>query len=183
MIKRAVLPTLIVFYLVLPIVAEATTVAWYSEQEMVAKSTAIVRGTVLQVATRWQGKFIVTDIKIQVARVLKGKQLDPVVTMVQLGGELEGKTLHVPGTSKYRVGEEVLIFMEEGGQDLVEMGVGAGKYIIHRRGQTPLIKRQLGGVAFARVRGRDASPIETPKPSAEEPLAIFEKRILSYLGR
>ena len=165
--------------------ANAATVAWHTEKEMVRKASAIVRGTVLQASPRWEGGLIVTDIKIQVARVFKGKGLSGrnVVTMVQLGGTLDGKTLKVSGNSSYQVGEEVVLFMEPSGSDLVEMGIGAGKFVVDRHGPQPMIKRELGGVAFVRVTGKVAKPIARPEIAAPENLSSFETRILGYLNR
>jgi len=165
----------------------ATTVAHRSESEMVKYASAIVRAKVLSVQPRRHGEnLIVTDVVMEVLGVLKAgrdfKRDTRLFRMVQLGGTLGDRTLFVPGTSPYESGEEVVIFMEMGGGDLVEMGVGSGKFIVERSGDVATITRAWSGVAMAVVSGPRAGPlVKVPEPKRER-LVDFEKRILTHLN-
>nr|ADI22143.1 hypothetical protein [uncultured myxobacterium HF0200_19H16] len=169
-----------------PTQAGATTVVSRSEVEMAKHATAIVRAKVISVQSRWHSdNLIVTDVVLQALNVLKWtesfKKQSQLFRMVQLGGTIGGKTLKVPGTSEYVPGEEVLIFMESGAGDLVEMGVGAGKYSIDRSGIKPTITRRLSGVAMATVKGKVATLGAPRADGGAEFLDDFESRILSLL--
>jgi hypothetical protein len=168
--------------ILVPGVALATTVRLQSERQMTAAAAAIARGTVLSVTPRRHSSgLVVTDVTLRVERLLKAAA--PVSTLVftQLGGTLDGKTLHVPGQSSFTVGEEVLVFLERGGDSLVEMGVGAGKYRVLREPGGAAIERQLGRLAFAVVDGRKATRVQPPPVTGPEPLDVFEARIAAFL--
>ncbi|MBI5509080.1 MAG: hypothetical protein HY903_10025 [Deltaproteobacteria bacterium] len=162
--------------------AAATTVRSYTEREMTAAAVSIVRGKVVEVRSRLHPSgLIVTDVSIRVERLLKADVLSEVVVFTQLGGVLHERRLTVPGTSVYAVGDAVLLFLEQGGEGLVELGVGAGKYQIYEAGGQTLVRRQLAGVAFAAVT-KGPTTRALPPPVTPEPLALFEARIASYLG-
>lgn len=166
----------------LPGVAAATTVRLQSERQMTAAAAAIVRGIVTSVTPRRHASgLVVTDVVLEVERFLKAAAPVTTLTFTQLGGTLDGRTLHVSGTSSFTVGEEVVVFLERGGDSLVEMGVGAGKYSILRERGTASVERRLGRAAFAIVDGRKAVGVPPPPPTGPEPLAVFEARIGAYL--
>jgi hypothetical protein len=168
---------------VAPALAGATTVRHFTEKEMVAHAVVIVRGTVETVAARRHPSgLIVTDVTVRVARLLKASHSSERVTFVQLGGTLDGVTLNVPGRSEYRVGEEVLVFLERDEEDLVEVGVGAGKYSVIRGADgVARIERRLRGVSFVRYDGRRGEAVEPPA-SGPENLEDFEARLVAQVG-
>ena len=162
----------------------ATTVKWMSEEEMMRGAAAVVRGKVVRIDTRYDNKLIVRDVEIQVDRWLKGKhKQSPTLTFLLLGGTLDGRTLNLPGNSTYDMGEEVLLFLEYDGSTLVEMGVGAGKYAIHRSGGQAEIVRELGHHSFVQTSVAGQFKTFMPKPVEPENLADFEKRMLRYLEK
>ena len=170
-----------------PSLAGATTVAFRTESQMAQHATAIVRAKVISVQARWHSdNLIVTDVVMEALNVLKWdvsfKKRTSLFKMVLLGGTIGGKTLKVPGTSHYTPGEEVVVFFETGAGDFVEMGVGAGKYSIDRRGDKTTISRSLSGVAMATVIDKAATLETPPLPAGPELLADFERRILSYVN-
>ena len=173
----------LVLAVLFPVAAGATTVRLYDEPEMAKHAAAILRGRVASVVTRaGVGRIIVTDVTVDVERILKATHSQKQFTFTQMGGTLDGQRLTVPGSSTYEVGEEVLIFLEDGGAGLVELGIGAGKYRIDRSSGQPMVQRQLRGVTFARVDGKRATPAPPPRIGAPEPLEAFERRILSHIG-
>tara|TARA_B100000959_G_scaffold264598_1_gene305244 strand:- start:135 stop:677 length:543 start_codon:yes stop_codon:yes gene_type:complete len=164
--------------------ALATTVKWMSEEEMVRGAAAIIRGHVTGIETRYENKLIVRDVEIKVERWLKGThKQSPSLTFMLLGGTLDGRTLHVPGNSEYEVGEELLIFLEYDGAQLVEMGVGAGKYKIERLGGTATVIRTLGHHSFVQTSLAGQFKTVLPQPMKPEDLSAFETRILNYLKK
>lgn len=164
----------------------AATVAKRTEPEMVKHATAIVRAKVLSVNPRWHSdNIIVTDVVMQSLHTMKWdesfKKRDSVFKLVLLGGTIGGKTLKVAGTSHYEPGEEVVVFMERGGNDLVEMGVGTGKYSVQRQGAAATISKSSSGVATAVVSGKAARLSSSKQQFVAEPLSEFEQRILGYI--
>ena len=171
----------------LPSLAGATTVVSRTESQMAHHATAIVRAKVISVQARWHSdNIIVTDVVLEALNVLKWdesfKKRTSLFKMVLLGGTIGGKTLKVPGTSHYTPGEEVVVFFETGAGEFVEMGVGAGKYSIHRGGDKAIISRSLSGVAMATVTDKAATLTAAPLKAAPELLSDFERRILSYVS-
>ena len=118
---------------------------------------------------------------LRVDRALKDEAPASILQFTQLGGTLDGKTLRVPGTSVYGPGEEVLVFLERGGDSLVEMGVGAGKYRVFRQAGRSFVERQVGHLAFVVIEGRQGRMAPPPVATGPEPLDLFEARIASYL--
>ncbi len=162
--------------------AHATVVRWLDEPTLAREATTIVRGKVVNMTpTRVQG-FIVTDIRIETSRVLKGN-VNKVVVVRQFGGKIGQEEWVVPGTSRYREGEEVIVFLSRGvSGELIEVGVGLGKYEIDRSSGAPMVRRRLGDVAVANVQNGVAKPVLTPTIPVAEAIARFEERILSYLS-
>lgn len=170
-------------FCVAPTIAGATTVRFHSEAEMVDRAAVVVRGTVETVQARLHPSgFIVTDVTVRVGRLLKATASRERVRFVQLGGTINGITLNVPGRSQYRAGEEVLVFLERDGDDLVELGVGAGKYSIIRGADgAALAERELGHSSFVRYQGERGSAVSPPRSGAE-PLAQLEARLSARAG-
>jgi hypothetical protein len=155
----------------------ATTVRALSEPEMVRAAAAIVRGVVTEVRVRRNAKgVIVTDVVIRTEELLKAEASVPNVTLTQLGGTLDGVTLHLPGNNRYAVGEEVLVFLERNDEGFVELGVGAGKYRVSREARGAWVERELGAIGFVHVDGQRAEVVPPP-PSRREPLADLVARI------
>ena len=174
---------LLLLSLALPSPVSATTVRRSSEREMARIAATIVRGTVVAV-TPWHhpSGLIATDVVIRVVETLKAEQSAPTVHFTQLGGTLDGVTLHASGQSTYEPGEEVLVFLERERDSLVEIGMGAGKYrVLDEHGQL-FVERQLGRLAFATVEGQRATVAPPPVVNGPEPLADFEARITRFLA-
>jgi hypothetical protein len=173
----------LILFLTAPLETQAATARLLSEKQMTIVAASIVRGTVISsIPRRHSTGLIVTDVTLKVERLLKTDRPAASVQFTQLGGALGGKRLHVPGTSVYQVGEEVLVFLERGGGSLVELGVGAGKFrVLHQDGRA-LVERQLASLAFAVVDGRQSRVSPPPAATGPEPLDLFEARIASYLA-
>jgi len=97
------------------IMAEAMTLGF-----QVKNSDVIVRGTCEDARTTWANNNIVTTYKVRVKKYLKapGKmdlKANPVVTVAQLGGRLEGPLpleQNYPNRAVLYAGEEVVLFLQ-----------------------------------------------------------------------
>jgi hypothetical protein len=91
-------------------IVSATTLAKLSLDDMIQRSSAIVRGQVLSTAAIQQGPVIFTTYQFKVSEQLKGS-LNGVVTVVVWGGQLNGVRQSFPGAPKLDVGGQYAIFV------------------------------------------------------------------------
>ena len=99
--------------------AFATTVKRLSLEEVTAAADHIVRGKVESSRSFWQGKQIMTEVTLSVARTYKGPARSR-QTILQIGGRVESPVpleMVVPGTPLQRVGDEAFFFLEPAGPD------------------------------------------------------------------
>ena len=150
--------------------AQSTTVAWESAESLCHKADGIVRGAVTETTTRWHKGLIVTDVTLKVSRSFKGAQ-QSIVVVTQPGGSLDGQTLRVPGAPSWRVGREVIVFLEHRGGLWVEVALGSSAWSIDADG---IATRRMGEVL---VRGLPAHG----RRVHDVPVSRFEKEILAYL--
>jgi len=97
--------------LAFPRVADATVARALSVRDLVASSTAVVRGTVLDADASDVAGSIVTVVQIEVADVYAG-DAPSMLTIVEPGGTPAGSDLGmtVVGGVHYEPGEEVVVF-------------------------------------------------------------------------
>lgn len=109
--------------------ANATTLLALDVPALTKGSSAVVRGTVRSVGTRWtkDGGRIMTDVVLEVTEPWKGtpgKQ----VTLMQPGGVVGEVGQLVHGTAKFTVGEDVVVFLEPRGDRFLLTGMLQGKF-------------------------------------------------------
>lgn len=113
--------------------AEAFLVEDLTVAEMAARATAVVHGTVTQVAASWDETHtrIYTHVNIDVISYLSG-QGPREVRIRQAGGQVGDTELRVVGQPSFSVGEQVVVFLEPDGSDepnqWVVMCLAAGKF-------------------------------------------------------
>lgn len=108
------------------VAAQATTIVLPSDEQLVAKSSVIVEGTVVSTNAVENNGAIYTDTVINVARAIKGRT-DATITVREIGGELDGRITKVYGTAEFHAGERVLVFLEpnpRGGFRTIDLFVG-----------------------------------------------------------
>ena len=91
-----------------------TSVADESLASLTQKAERIVRGTVINVQSRWHGQVIVTDITLRVLHVARG-HVGATMTLTQLGGTVGETTLSVAGAPSWQRGVEVVVFAQSRG--------------------------------------------------------------------
>jgi hypothetical protein len=113
-------------------VCSATIIPRLSFEDLVAKSDQIVTGHVARQWTSWgpEHRFIWTRTEIAVEGTLKGAGAR-MVTVSELGGELDGREMVVAGSVSFSPGEHVALFLHKGPTgDLRPMGWTQGKFLV-----------------------------------------------------
>jgi hypothetical protein len=110
--------------------AQAATLEHMSTDDMIARSTAIVRGRVVSSSARLHGPLIYTHYIFQVSERLKGPeaaQLDVVLP----GGAAGGLRQTFPGTPALTEGGEYLLFLWSGPSGLTHViGLSQGVFTV-----------------------------------------------------
>jgi hypothetical protein len=164
--------------------AQATVVMKLNRAQMTEMSQLVVQvrvGTIRTVEER--PGALSTLIELEVIEAFKGKaQPGSALTLLQMGGELGDLIQSVPGTSKFKTGEEVVLFLSAFQNRFVQVGVGLGRYIVERNAQGVFAAEEFGNVAFAEP-GKDGviRPGEPPVP-AHMPLASFAAEVRRFAG-
>ena len=91
----------------------STTMIYRSVDELAEMSDRVVRGTVLDHHTFWSDDGqMYTDWSLQIEEVLSGAPVSA-LTVRQMGGELDGYAIHIPGDASLEDGEHVVVFLRE----------------------------------------------------------------------
>ncbi len=129
--------------------APASVTRYLPLDELATGADSIVAGEVVGVQSRMalRRNRIHTYVTIRVDRFLKGDAGRSFVTLRLLGGSAEGFRLVVSGMPEFRLGEDVLVFVEqpEGGAPGV-FGLSAGKFSLSPRPGGPVLDRTLAGL-------------------------------------
>jgi len=112
--------------------ARATTVVPPTFDELVGQAELIFQGTVTEVKSQWTGeggeRHIVSYVTFKVEDAVKG---DPGAnyTMRMLGGTVDGTTMEVTDTPKFKVGEREIVFVEHNGTQFIPLvGIMHGRF-------------------------------------------------------
>ncbi len=179
--------------------ARATVVVQPSLEQMTHKSQVIIHAVVEdQSVTLGEGGRILTLSRLRVKDGVKGvAKANDTVTLYQVGGTKDGRTMSIPGVNTFTVGEEVIVFgdvflaqdtvtflqterkaevpaatLNPSAGWLVTFGIGLGKYVVARDGQTPMAVEQVGDVATA-VQGPNGLVIGGRVVRTQQPLGAF----------
>ncbi|HYC92973.1 MAG TPA: immunoglobulin domain-containing protein [Thermoanaerobaculia bacterium] len=136
--------------------ASAGTFIVPADEELVAKSTAVVTGTVEGSFVQATETTIETINEIRIERAMKGRGLraGTLLRVVTLGGVLEdGRGLLVPGEAHFRHGERVLLFLTEddGRWRATDLTLGKFKYVTSTAGDRLLVRDMEDVVGWDRA--------------------------------
>lgn len=139
--------------------AQAATVLKVEVPEAVRLSEWVVRAKVKAVASvdlRAQGDSIYTDVTLAIEAVYRGKGVPKTYVMRLLGGEgNDGMALAVPGTPRFKVGDDVVLLLERVGDGHVPCGMGQGVWrVLPGVMGHPTVYRDLDGLSLM---ARDAA--------------------------
>jgi hypothetical protein len=118
------------------VVANPTTLARLSFEDLARQSVAIARLRCLGSESRWDGGEIWTETKFEIVERHKGG-LEQFVTVRMLGGRAGHYYSRVDGVPTFRVGEEVYLFLwGRAGEPYRVLGWSQGTFRIARDAQS-----------------------------------------------
>lgn len=116
--------------------ASATTVIPPSFDELVAQAQVIFQGTVTDAQSQWAGeggnRRIVTYVTFKVDEPIKG-DAGATYTLRMLGGTVDGQTMEVTDSPKFKVGDRDIVFVENNGSQFIPLvGIMHGRYRVQQ---------------------------------------------------
>jgi len=116
--------------------ALATTLARMDLDELTRTAAVVARARCLATSSRWEDGHLWTLTIFEVTEVWKSET--PRTIVVRLVGGSDGhRTVQVDGVPRFRVGEEVVLFLEFSGRgELTVTSWAQGTFRIHRNPQT-----------------------------------------------
>lgn len=156
----------------------ATTLERLSLDEMIGKSTSIVRGKVAGESAVQRGGMIYTSYRIEVAGTLKGKAVSGLEVSVP-GGALRGIRQSFAGTPHLDAGHEYVIFVwtsSKGINHIIGLSQGLFDVVLNSKGET-ILRR---GPAEARM--VDGSGREVPSGPLQLTFGELEQRVRAAGG-
>lgn len=140
----------------------ATTVIPPSFDELVNEAELIFQGTCTDVKSQWTGegaeRHIVTYVTFKVEDSLKGTP-GGTYTIRMLGGTVDGTTMEVTDTPKFKVGNRDILFVEHNGQQFVPLvGIMHGRYRVeqdHATGREVILDDHGQAVSSVEKLGKD----------------------------
>jgi len=118
------------------VVANATTLARLSFEDLAQQSMAIARLRCLGSESHWNGGEIWTETRFETVERLKGA-LDQIVAVRMLGGRAGNFYSRVDGVPKFRAGEEVYLFLwGRAGEPYRVLGWSQGTFRVTRDART-----------------------------------------------
>jgi hypothetical protein len=137
--------------------ASATVMVEVPLEDLIRQADVIVRGTVTSSAVRLEMREGTLEPQtlttLRVTEWIAGSGGET-VQLRELGGEWQGGGVRYDGTPEYRIGEEVVVFLErrpEAPHDLRTLAMVQGKFSIRHGvpGVPSVVVRDLSGIAFA----------------------------------
>ncbi len=113
---------------------DATTVIPPDFEELVSRADVIFQGSVTDVRSQWVGegaqRHIVTYVTFRVDDAIKGSP-GATYTMRMLGGTVDGQTLEVSDSPKFKKGDHDFLFVEHNGTQFIPLvGIMHGRFRI-----------------------------------------------------
>lgn len=152
---------------------EATTLVRLSEEDLIDQADVIVTGRCVEVAPRWQGRFLMTAAVIEVSEQLKGEGGDGLaghrLTVLIPGGvdpdHQPPLTMTVAGAPELDEGQDLLLYLTDPGDgsgNYFITGFSQGCYVLRpdTQGRT-MASRNLNGVGLAGEDGVAAGSART----------------------
>ncbi len=133
----------------------ATTILHLDLPDLVKASEIVVKGKVGRVQSRSTEDGMLlpfTEITLIPEIIYKSHVAideDASIVIRTLGSQSKGRALHVAGTGKFKVGEEVVVFLEATSDSyFILLGMAQGKYDIYKDHKTGLsmVARQTQGL-------------------------------------
>lgn len=128
--------------------ASATIMQYLEVEELTRLSSDIFHGQVISVTTAWNAEQtrIYTKIRLRINETFKGQtRRSEVVTITQLGGEVDGVKMDYAGRPEFAVGETAALFTIRGrNNDFIVVGLKQGKLRVEGAG----VVRDFSGITL-----------------------------------
>jgi hypothetical protein len=117
-----------------------TTVIPPTFDELVSRAEVIFQGTVTDVRSQWTGEGaqhrIESYVTFKVEDAMKGAPGES-YTLRMLGGTVDGETMEVSDSPKFKVGDRDVIFVENNGSQFIPLvGIMHGRFHVDKDKQT-----------------------------------------------
>lgn len=180
--------TLAILALVLaPGIALSATVLKLDNNQMTARATTIVYGSVegLTAGQSPNSRLIYTEVKLRVKETWKGKA-GASYSFRHPGGVLNGRGMMIAGAARFKLGEEVVLFVDDADPKTgcaFTIGLAQGKFTVERDPATgqKRVHRALTALDF--VDGKTLQPTSAPKPDTKLSLADLRAQIRSAVSK
>jgi matrixin/thrombospondin type 3 repeat protein len=155
--------------------AQAATVPYRTDRELVNLATRIVRARVIDTeAVEEPSGAIRTRTRVAVLEDFTGAA-DPILTIVEPGGRLpDGRELWIPGAPRYVPGEEVVLCLERGPAGLRTVALAFAAFHVRPDAVAGARLERFSGVA---VVGGSRAAVEAPRT-----LAAFRETVAAAKG-
>jgi matrixin len=139
--------------------AQAATVPYRTDAELIALATRVVRGRVIDNAVeRTPDGAIRTRTRLAVLEDFTGG-VDRVITVYELGGRLpDGTAMWIPGAPRFAPAEDVVLCLEAAGGGFRTVSMAFAAFRVRTAGASVMLER-FGGVAV--VGGPGVEPLRT----------------------
>ncbi len=142
--------------------------------ELVSRAEIIFQGSVTDVRSQWIGegaqRHIVTYVTFKVEDAFKGTP-GASYTIRMLGGTVDGQTMEVTDSPKFKLGDHDILFVEHNGQQFIPLvGIMHGRFRVAR-------DRQSGRDAVMTNSGEPVSDLA--RLGKEDQVAASEKAAIS----
>ena len=166
----------------MPAVANASMVLYSPLPEMTKKSDLIVYAVVTgQKVARDDAGRIKTYSSLKVLESVRGATKGEVLKLSQVGGRLDGEIAEVTGTSRFAIGEEIVLFGARLPDRVVMFAIGVGKYHVYTSEGRKFAMADIADVHFvSRTESGRLEPVKHPVPTGV-PLADFLNQLRGYL--
>lgn len=158
-------------------VASATTIVYVPLKRSVQMSDLVLVGYVVGVQPEYgrEGE-IVTRVNLLVEERLKGAaEPGQIFSFHAFGGSLDGVNVETVGEARYRLGEKVLVQLEDVDGEYHTLGLAFGKWNVARdKAGSPWITRELADLEMV---GVEEAPVE------QVPLDRMRQAVRAAAGR
>ncbi|MGM0555291.1 MAG: hypothetical protein ACQEVA_02835 [Myxococcota bacterium] len=163
--------------------ASATIMKHVDLPRLVEISDIIVHGQVAEQRTYFdeEQERVVTDVTVEVDRNYYGADGKTVVFQ-QWRGEHDGQFHSIPGDANFEDGEEVVVFLHRGDDDVVALSaLGQSKFQVVRNGDQNIVTRDLRDIGFL-LDKPDGSTEIGHKPNETRGLESFSAELESLVA-
>ena len=167
--------------------ATASIIIQRSDEEMAKAAHTIALVRVLRMEARWEAKEkrIFSYITLAVVERYKGDASEETLTIRQIGGAINQIGSHVPGSARFKVGEESVVYLEKQHDPryfhVMGMAYGKLQIIDDPKTQIRYLSRDARDIATARLGDQGKMSIQHPKKEQPIRLDAFVQRLQHYL--